>query len=149
MLQCLKDCRGLRTQQRRLWLSSRNHRAEREARGQVSWKTGIHSSREPRGKQEGSLCRNKTSAGLLPVPRTLGVDAKGCPSRTALLPLRCAPGAPSLRLRSALMCGEEPEALRVWWASKRSPPAGLGTTFGVLRVQPPNPDHQQKCSRNC
>ena len=148
MLRCLKDCRALRTQQRKLWLSSKDHRAEREARDQASWKTGIHSSREPRGKQEGSLCWNKTSAGLLPVPRTLGVEAKNRPSRTALLALRCAPGAPSLWLRSALTCGEEPEALRGWWAPKRSPPAGPGPTFGVLRVQPPNPAHQQKRSRN-
>ena len=145
MLRRLKDCRGLRTQQRRLWLTSRNHRGEREARGQVSWKTGIHSSREPRG----ALCRNKTSAGLLPAPRTLGVEAKGRPSRKALLALRRAPGAPSLQLRPTFRCGEEPEALRVWWAPKRSPPAWLGTTLGVLRVQPPNPDRQQECGRDC
>lgn len=114
------------------------YRAEREARGQVSWKTGIHSSREPRGEARG-IPVSKQNKRLAPSPQDMGVDAKGCcPSRTALLPLRCAPGAPSLRAGPP-SCVGRPEGSACLVGFQAKPTNRAEDHAQVLRVQPPKP----------
>ena len=85
MLRCLKDCRALRTQQRKLWLSSKDHRAEREARDQASWKTGIL-----------RLSLGAASAALIVLTvgprRCTEIPALTCAGRSAALPPALVPG---------------------------------------------------------